>query len=346
VFGNTADFIITFNGNPQHRGFGAMETMEFSPVHGYTFREISFLKEPKNAAELIDADEIELKTDTLLISKPNPGICTSCHDKVNPRPIWEPAAIWPGIYGSVNDRLYRFVFESEGRPVRRKIASAPGLRGNDPERDGFNRYLVNRRAHPRYGTLPLPQGLESVAFERTASSNSSHRPNLTLTKLLSIQAAKLIMRDAGAGPNGPGNLVLLAAAECVREHPGDPVPAALQGLVAGAGIWRVKFKQDIVGMMQRDFDRMQDYFDGRLRPAPGDDAAETEAARQPYLLAAALDRIGLNISHYSFNANRVNSFQDGANGLFALAPMLRETLQQQMRLGHQPSCTEIFQALK
>jgi hypothetical protein len=344
VFGNTADFVLSFNGDPLQRGFGALEMMQFSPLGGYAFREIAFLQEPKNAVELIDADEIELRTDAVVISKPNPGICTSCHDKTNPRPIWEPAAIWPGIYGSANDRLYRFLLESEQRPVRRRISSAPGVRGGDPERDGFNRYLANRRSHPRYGTLPLPRGIERVAFERTSSPSLRHRPNLTLSTLLSIQAAKLIVRDAGDGPDGPGHLVLVAATECVRRNPGDPVPAALQGLVDGAGIWRNRFSHDIAGMTKRDTDRMQEYFGGNIRLPLADAAAE--AAAQPYLLAAALDRIGLNIRNYAFNINRVNSFQDGANGLFALAPMLRETLQQQLRLDHPPDCGEIYRALK
>ena len=38
VFGATADFIITFNGNPKHRGYGSIEAMAFSPTQGYDFR--------------------------------------------------------------------------------------------------------------------------------------------------------------------------------------------------------------------------------------------------------------------------------------------------------------------
>jgi hypothetical protein len=345
VFGRQAEFIISFNGDPTQRGFGALEVMEFSPEHGYAFREISFLREPQNGAELIDTDEIELKTADLLISKPNPSVCSGCHDKGRPLPIWEPFAIWPGLYGSVDDRLYRDVFDQQGQTLPGEQTSVPGLEGIDFEKDGYAKYLINRPRHPRYSLLPLPQGLDRVAFESKPVPDGSRRPNLALTRLFSIQAAKLLAREASAGPNGPANLLALAAVECVRGNPSEPAPAALMPIIEKATAWKERFKLEIAGMAGRDIDRMLDYFDGKLRLRIDEAELAEQAASQPYLLASALDRIGLNIRDYAFNANRVASLQDGANGLFALPELLRDAVQKQWRWDHPPTCAEIFAAL-
>ncbi|NVN86204.1 MAG: hypothetical protein HXX15_08960 [Rhodopseudomonas sp.] len=345
VFGRQAEFIISFNGDPAQRGFGALEVMEFSPERGYAFREISFLREAKNGADLIDGDEIELKTADLLISKPNPSICTGCHGIAGPRPIWEPFAIWPGLYGSVDDRLYRYVFDQQGRAQPGDQTSVPDLDGIDFEKDGYAKYLINRQRHPRYSLLPLPLGLDRVAFESKPAPDGRRRPNLALTRLFSIQAAKLLARDAGAGPNGPANLLALAAVECVRGNSSEAVPAALMPIIEKATAWRDRFKLEIAGMTRRDIDRMQDYFERNLRLGTDDSELARQAASQPYLLATALDRIGMNIRNYAFNANRVASLQDGANGLFALNELLRDALQRQWRWDHPPTCAEIYAAL-
>ena len=345
VFGDTAEFIITFNGDPSQRGYGSIEVMEFSPTRGYAFRAIAFLREPQNAADLIDPDEIELQTGRLLISKPNPAMCTSCHGKSNPRPIWEPFALWPGVYGSADDRLFRFLFDSEGRPTRSGMASVPDLAGPDTEKDGFARYLANRPRHARYKLLPLPQGLDIQGFDNGPTVAAKHRPNLALTKLFSIQAAKLIARDASVEPNGRGKLLLLAATECLRSQPTETPPAALKTVVAGAEVWRQTFRRDIAGMLTRDMNRMEEDFGGSLPQKSETEFVADQASRQPYLLASALEQIGLNIQDYSINVNRVNSYQDGGNGFFALGWILRETLQGRLQLDHVPSCADVYGAL-
>jgi hypothetical protein len=242
--------------------------------------------------------------------------------------------------------VFRIVFDSEPRPPHRKMPSVPGLKGADIEKAGYLKYLSARPQHPRYKYLSSPRALDIVAFEdRKPVWGSRLRPNLTLTKLFSIQAAKLLVRDASAGPNGQNNLLLLAAAECLRGNPTSVAPAALNAAMAKAADWKAEFKRDIAGMRRRDVDRMQDYFDGKLRLAIDDAAVESEASLQPYLLAAALEQVGLNIQDYAFNNNRLASFQDGANGLFALDSILRETLKEPLQLDHIPSCAEINRAL-
>ena len=347
VFGNTGNFIISFNGDPAHRGFGGLEVMEFSAAHGYSFRAISFLSEPNNGAELIGADEVELRTPNVLISKPNPKICASCHDAPNLRPIWEPFALWPGFYGSANDGLFRDLSDSEGQ-----TRSADDVRGakRESRRQGEGWFCEISRQQVRSilvtRSLPLPEGLEIAPFERKPVSSSRRRPNLALTKLFSIQAAISMVRDASAGADGGKNLTLMAASECMRSNAAGPPPEVLKQLTARAPFWKAEFRRDIAGMTQRDFDRMQDYFNGELELKIDDEFLDAAASSQPWLLAAALDAIGMNIQNYSMNVNRVASFHDGANGLFALDAILRETLQKEWRIDHLPSCAEIYEALR
>jgi hypothetical protein len=90
---------------------------------------------------------------------------------------------------------------------------------------------------------------------------------------------------------------------------------------------------------------MQEYFGDNLRLSVDDLVVDAKPELQPYLLASGLDQIGMNINNYSLNNNRVSSFQDGANGLFAIGPILRETLQRQLELDHIPDCAEIYELL-
>jgi hypothetical protein len=221
----------------------------------------------------------------------------------------------------------------------------PGLEGPDQEKDGYIAFLENRAQNPRYRLLPLPQGLDQVAFEASPITDAALRPNLALTRLFSIQAARLIALDAGEGPDGPARLLTLAAIGCVRGDPNFRLPAALMPIMARTTAWKARFKREIAGMTKRDGDRMRDYFGGNLRLGPDEATLESEASVQPHLLAAALEQIGLNIQDYAFNNNRVASFQDGANGLFALDAMLRDAVQAQWRWDRRPSCAEILAAL-
>ena len=82
LFGTTARFVLSFNGNPNQRGYDALETMQFDErTNSFHFREVRF-----------DGP------DGVTLSEDNPARCTACHG--NPaRPIWDTPPNWPGVYG-------------------------------------------------------------------------------------------------------------------------------------------------------------------------------------------------------------------------------------------------------
>lgn len=100
LFDNSAQLVVTFNGDPQDKvGFQQLEVMQFRPqTDSFEFREISFTQNKSSAPSFSDA---------------NPAKCLQCHqspnrETVDPRPNWEPYNIWPGIYGSNSGGLSPF----------------------------------------------------------------------------------------------------------------------------------------------------------------------------------------------------------------------------------------------
>jgi len=91
----SAQFVFSFNGNKDQRGFNKLEIMQFrDDENRFEFREISFFENGAKPS----------------FSEANPRKCMACHQsaerRVNdPRPNWEPYNTWPGAYGSTNGDL-------------------------------------------------------------------------------------------------------------------------------------------------------------------------------------------------------------------------------------------------
>ncbi len=95
LFGHTADFIVTFNGeaNPDRNdngGYNSLETLEFRRKENrFILREIVFdpggLARPRVSAE-------------------NPGKCLRCHTHYA-QPIWSAYNTWKGAYGELDDSI-------------------------------------------------------------------------------------------------------------------------------------------------------------------------------------------------------------------------------------------------
>ncbi len=81
LFGDKAELVLSFNGDPGQRGYGHLESVELDPrTLTYEIRSIDFTASPPR------------------ISAPNPEICLKCHRQI-PRPNWEPYPYWPGVLG-------------------------------------------------------------------------------------------------------------------------------------------------------------------------------------------------------------------------------------------------------
>ncbi|MCB0393473.1 MAG: hypothetical protein KDD25_02875 [Bdellovibrionales bacterium] len=113
LFGRKANLILSFNGNPEDRGHGTLEMIQFRHEQNkIEFRQIDFNKSPVE------------------ISPANPESCLRCHGK-SPRPLFGTYPKWTNFYGEDLDRL-DYV---EG------------------EVDLFNQYLEIKDQHPLYRYL-------------------------------------------------------------------------------------------------------------------------------------------------------------------------------------------------
>lgn len=200
LFGRSAHFVLTFNGEASQRGFDAVETMEFdSETHGFVFREIQFAPgQPQSVS----------------ISAPNPPRCVACHGQPA-RPIWDVAPLWPGVYG-----------ERYGA----------GL--SAVEQRGMQRFLAAQEAHPRYRNLSniaaLAERRTYVASARDAyNSVASEPPNARLSVLLANLNVNSILSSLASRPGFAAHLdALLAASSTGCGSIVNFFPSAMQARVA------------------------------------------------------------------------------------------------------------------
>ena len=170
VFGPTADFIFTFNGNAHQRGGATIETAEFnSETKQFQFREILFNKENVEETDILKEEEIEIQTENVRISKANPGKCTLCHT-THAIPIFDTYFLWPGAYGSNDDILTQSLIPTEGYNSGDEFSNGNNdffnnikiqsqgrtikMRGPDIEAEKFLSFLNSKPMHQRYQYLP------------------------------------------------------------------------------------------------------------------------------------------------------------------------------------------------
>jgi hypothetical protein len=356
VFGQTANLIVTFNGEPKQRGYGSLEIVSFAPETGYQFRAIVFQKDSVNDPQTIDPDEVEWKDDHLLISKPNPRICTACHGDSALRPNWQPVVLWPGFYGSDDDLLYRYLYDSNGNRLKdpdengRPRKSAPITSGSDPEADGFARYLEAKPSHPRYKFLPFPQGVDSFPYVTPPETDFFRvRPNTSLTRLFSLQISEQLLHDAGQGADGRKHLALLALLPCLAsgQVKADAAPG-LKAVQDRADFWKAAYLKDTIMVLNEDYQHMQENFGHSLPPyQPGDEAeGHLGDGSRSYLLGAALEQVGMKAADYAVNRDRGLFFDEGSMGFYSLQPLLMEKLRSDLGLKRDPSCKDLLKLLQ
>lgn len=162
MFGDSARFILTFNGEPDQHKYHEIEVMQYrEDSKAFEMHSISF-------------------EDGVHFSEKNPEVCLSCHGRA-PRPIWssyeysplEDVEHWPGIYGSIHD--------------------APVL--NPTEKEAYIRFRAKASKHARYRFLKLDHP-ETEWFPFGVGPNThKFRPNNRLGNLL----ARLNAQRVAAG---------------------------------------------------------------------------------------------------------------------------------------------------
>jgi hypothetical protein len=267
VFGESARMVISFNGDSNQRGYSGLETMTFSEKKGYQFREIVFAGEPQAEATAEEQEEakniVDLQLPRATVSQSNPGKCLQCHSSENPRPIWQPYFIWPGMYGSDDDNLFR----GPSFPAQsiQRLADA-GKHFVDTEQLGFQKYWNQRADHDRYRYLSKPTGGRSIFKpEYGPDQKMETRPNATLLLLFSDQIARLMVEDISHRPNTLRNLALLAAVKCYDEsYFGRELPPALQPILDKARSLEESYKRAALEVLIEDISREQRNFLGTL----------------------------------------------------------------------------------
>jgi hypothetical protein len=178
-YGEDAQNIVSFHGDPRKNGFDSLEFAEVDSVSGkIVFREMIF---PAN-------DSTEGKVQ---FSEKNPEKCAACHGSPS-RYIWTPYASWQGAYGSRDDIL--------------QLTSG--------EMQNWMTFRAQQKSHPRYSKLvidneaqePLApfryfKGDGTEKERRNYTMAIERRPNFRLGALLMRQQAKFAFRTAKMSPN-------------------------------------------------------------------------------------------------------------------------------------------------
>lgn len=142
MIGGDASFVLTFNGDPLHRGYENLEMMQFRPeTQSFEFRELSF------------------RNGRARLSEANPSKCLRCHQSptrsnVDPRPNWEPYNNWPGGYGAHDGRIQSSITRSLEIDFGDNPADHIILEEAAVERQRLNRFESEiKPTHPRYKYL-------------------------------------------------------------------------------------------------------------------------------------------------------------------------------------------------
>ena len=106
VYGGDARTVLTFNGHPKQKGFERLQVMCFDDKqNAFEFREVVFPKDAASPESIADLTPAEAAQKFVVTEGRGNRDCKQCHDQ-NARPIWDSAAVWPGVYGGVNDSLF------------------------------------------------------------------------------------------------------------------------------------------------------------------------------------------------------------------------------------------------
>lgn len=165
LYGNDARFVVSFNGDPAQRGYGALEVMEYDAAAArFEYREIGF----------------DQGRPTL--SAANPEKCAVCHGHPA-RPIWDTFPSWPGVYGQ---SYLAPLSDAERRGLLAFVAAAPA----------HPRYRE---------LLDLGRFADPNTFSPSArflySGQEGEPPNAALSRLLGGLALDKITAELAASPH-------------------------------------------------------------------------------------------------------------------------------------------------
>ena len=223
LFGNDAKFVMTFNGEPEQRGYNALELLEYnSSTQSFQLQEILFPHDQKTASNTNSA---------VHFSEKNPGKCLACHGS-NPRPIWDTPPLWPGAYG---EKYQAHLSEQEST--------------------GLYAFLTLQPTHPRYQFLTSTRiyadhGTFYPTHNSIYSASTIEPPNAQLTRLFTVLNNEKMVRQVISHPHfNDYKYALLASVSSHCSNVTDYFPAEWQNTMAST-YQRFAFKTDSENHLQ------------------------------------------------------------------------------------------------
>lgn len=352
VFGDSGNLVISFNGERSQKAYSNLEIMTFDKSKGFEFREITFLKEPHaEPSPGLEDNEIETRTATAVISKPNPKVCSQCHGE-NARPIFQPYSTWPGFYGSDDDNLYRFLGKEPYYEISGSMKRAMHFDDVDHELEGFKRYLAGKKANARYSQLPdlpsvktrselsSPRGSTYVA---KTDEDYRRRANLALMLTFYDQIDALLFQRVMK--LNPKTLQVKAIAQSLCDL-GHPLQIAYLKTIDPRGVkigaMRKRLTDTMTYLRKDDFGRIYDYFDGDVAPYYGyDDSGDPDIAPVPrraqfidrvlpgfgfgdsdVAFAVVMKDLGIDLTEYAINLRREPNFANGISSFWTFERLI------------------------
>lgn len=205
LFGESANFIMSFNGHAGQKGFYALETISWNENQSsFEFREIAFPKD--------EAGQVQF-------SQKNPAKCLQCH-RQDPRPNWHHYNAWPGAYGQADDLPYTEQFE-----FRDPLTAEHIVMDNRKAGQELKVFLQSIDGHPRY------RHLTDAAFSHGELNNGPRSKgilNQVFTRKISAKNFKRIARLVRAHPRYDLlKYILMAGFYCAPKRQNLPLPEFL-----------------------------------------------------------------------------------------------------------------------
>lgn len=178
LFGSDASFMLSFNGAPNQRGYQAIEALQF-----------------RNKTATFELHEMTFTGSGVQFSGANPIHCMGCHGR-NPRPNWDGYFLWPGVYGSEDDHVYRT------NPKFKFLK-------DQTEEVWFKKFTATKNHHPRYKHL--------IESNSTILIGDENRPASLLSHMLGRLNAKKIAQELADNPHlDPYQNTLIGLFVCSR----------------------------------------------------------------------------------------------------------------------------------
>lgn len=187
AYGGDARTIFAYGGDAKHGAFNRLEVIHFdrdAKPPAFQFYELEF--------------PITRGGEPFSLGKPNPDRCKSCHAQGGVmRPIFDAYFMWPGMYGSEEDHLFREAAEGDGT---RELELRKKYLAHKPNNDRYKK-LADHKDGPKYQTA---EGVDA-----------GDRPNEILGGLLTGHLTAALAGEWAADPKiSRHRYLVLAALSC------------------------------------------------------------------------------------------------------------------------------------